>query len=355
MRVGLAALAVGSLLGACLGLASRSFLSEPTGPAGSPASLVEEQAAASGTVGALGRLMPEGDTITLALPFGAGDARVARWLVREGQRVSAGQVIAELDNLPQRLTLHANAVAQLAVKQAALDQSRSEARLGWSEAQAASQRAGAARLVADQNLARISSLVQAGATTLAQLEQARAAVDQAMADQARATASIQRYAYRDTDTQPDVRLALGSLRAAQAALAQAEQDLAGARVTASLDGTVLAVRVRVGEKPGDRGVATLGNVDRMAAELEVYQTDIRRVSLGQKVVLNSAALEAPLTGAVVQIGMEVQRQAVLSSDPVSNTDARVVKVKVELDASSSERARTLTGLQVFAKITIGAP
>ena len=116
MRVWVAALAVGSMVGAYIGFTSQSLLSEPTGSAGTPASVVEEQAAASGTVGALGRLMPEGDTITLALPFGAGDARVARWLVREGQRVSAGQVIAELDNLPQRLTLHANAAAQLAVK-----------------------------------------------------------------------------------------------------------------------------------------------------------------------------------------------------------------------------------------------
>jgi len=299
--------------------------------------------------------MPEGDIITLALPFGAGDARVARWLVGEGQRVTAGQVIAKLDNLPQRLALQATAAAQLAAKKAALDQARSEARLGWAEARAATRHADAARLMADQNLARVSSLVQAGVTTQAQLEQARAAADQAAADQAKAAAAIQRYAHRDADTQPDVQVALGNLRVAEAALTQTELDLAGARVTASQDGTMLAVHVRVGEKPGDRGIATLGNIDRMAAELEVYQSDIRRVALGQKVVLNSTSLEAPLTGVVVQIGMEVQRQAVLSSDPVSNTDARVVKVKVALNASSSEHARTLTGLQVVGKITVGTP
>lgn len=356
--VSVAALALGFVLGAYLGsVAQRGalHLSEPTGSTGSQTGIAKGQAATSSTVGALGRLMPEGDTVTLALPFGAGDAKVARWLVTEGQRVTAGQIIAELDNLPQRRALKETAAAQLAAKQAALDQARSEARLGWAEARAATQRAHASRLVADQNLARISSLVQAGVTTQAQLEQAHAAVKQAVADQAKATAAIQRYAHRDADSHPDVRVALGNLRAAKAALTQAEQDLAGARVTASLDGTVLAVRARVGEKPSDQGIAMLGNVDRMAAELEVYQTDIRRVSLGQRVVLNSASLDAPLTGTVVQIGMEVQRQAVLSSDPVSNTDARVVKVKVKLDASSSERVRALTGLQVAGKIVVGAP
>jgi HlyD family secretion protein len=353
-----AAMVLGTVLGAYLGPELQrgiSHFSKPTGLATTSAGPVAVQAAAANAVAALGRLMPEGDTITLALPFGAGDARVASWLVREGQRVSAGQVIAELDNLPQRRALQATAAAQLTAKRAALDQARSEARLGWAEAHAAAKRAHAARLVANQNLARLQSLVPAGVTTQAQLEQARAVADQAAADHAQAAAAIQRYTHRDADAQSDVRLALGNLLVAQAALAQAEQDLASARVTAILDGTVLAVHVRVGEKPGDQGIATLGNVDRMAAELEVYQTDISRVALGQRVVLNSTSLAAPLSGVVVQIGMEVQRQAVLSSDPVSSTDARVVKVKVELDAASSERARALTGLQVAGKIAVGTP
>lgn len=353
-----AALALGTMLGAYLGSVYQSGisrLSEPTSSAASPAGAATGQTAAAYTVGALGRLMPEGDTVTLALPFGADDARMARWLVSEGQRVSAGQIIAELDNLPQRLALRTTAAAQLAAKQAALDQVRSEARLGWADAQAAAKRARAARLVADQDLARLSSLVPAGATTQAQLDQARAAADQAAADQTKAAAAVQRYAHRDADAQPDVRLALGNLHVAQAALAQAEQDLASARVTAILDGTVLSVHVRVGEKPGDQGIATLGNVDRMAAELEVYQTDIRRVAVGQMVAVSSASLEVPLTGVVAQIGMEVQRQAILSSDPVSNTDARVVKVKVAFDAPSSRYARALTGLQVIAKIAVGTP
>lgn len=346
----LAALALGIVLGAYVGPALQRATSRPPQPAASAAT----PGGAAGTVGALGRLMPEGDTTTLALPFGAGDARVARWLVNEGQRVTVGQVIAELDNLPQRLAFMGTAAAELAAKRAALAKARSEARLGWAEAQAASSRAHAAHLVATQDLERIISLVSAGVTTQAQLDQARAVAAQATADQAKASAAIQRYSHRDTNAQPDVQLALGNLYAAQAALAQAEQDVASARVTATLNGTVIAVHVRVGEKPGERGIATLGNVDHMTAELEVYQTDIRRVAVGQKVVLTSASLEAPLAGTVAQVAMEVQRQAVLSSDPVSNTDARVVKVKVTLDPPSSERARALTGLQVIGKIAVAA-
>src|SRR3712207_3722625 len=49
-------------------------------------------------VAALGRLTPENDVITIAPPFGAGDARIAALAVREGDRVEKGQVLATLDN-----------------------------------------------------------------------------------------------------------------------------------------------------------------------------------------------------------------------------------------------------------------
>jgi HlyD family secretion protein len=113
---------------------------------------------------------------------------------------------------------------------------------------------------------------------------------------------------------------------------------------------VLAVHARVGEKPGADGIATLGDVRRMLAELEVYQDDIARVALGQPAVLRSPALQAPLHGQVAWLGWEVERQSVLAQDPAANTDARIVRVRVALDAPSSERASRLTGLEVDARI-----
>jgi HlyD family secretion protein len=247
----------------------------------------------------------------------------------------------------------AKAVAELAAKRAALDQARSAARLSLAEAHAGDDRARAARRAADQQLVRIQELANVGMATRVQLDQTQSTAAQAAADQARATATIQRYAGHDSDTQPDVRLAIRELEVATAALAQADQELAGARVTATLDGTVIAIHVRVGEKPGDRGIATLGNTDRMAAELEVYQTDIRKVALGQPVVLSATSLDAPLAGTVSRIGLEVKRQALLAADPAANTDARIVKIRVSLDKPSSERSRMLTGLQVIGKIAAG--
>ena len=97
-------------------------------------------------------------------------------------------------------------------------------------------------------------------------------------------------------------------------------------------------------------MAELGDIDRMQAELEVYQTDVRRVDLGQPVELSAEALDAPLTGVVSRIGLEVEGQSVLADDPAAHADARVVRVAVSLDAESSRRARGFTGLEVIGRI-----
>lgn len=309
---------------------------------------------AANTVGALGRLMPEGDLTTLAMPFGAGDARIARLLVREGQRVALGQSVAELDNIPQRLAQRDKARAELAAAQAKVDQARSAARLNLAEAHSASDRARAEHVAADRAFKRVLELSQVGMATRAQLDQVESTNAQTLADLAKAEASVQRFSSQHLDMQPDVKLALRNLEVAKAALAQAEQELATGRVAASIDGTVIAIHVRSGEKPGDRGIATLGNTDRMAAELEVYQTDVGRIAVGQTVLLSAALLETPLRGKVSQVGLEVRRQALLAADPVSNTDARVVRIRVTLDPPSSERCRALSGLQVMGRISVSS-
>lgn len=100
--------------------------------------------------------------------------------------------------------------------------------------------------------------------------------------------------------------------------------------------------------------ATLGATDRMEAELEVYQTDIARVALGQVVTASSPALAEPLTGTITHIGLEVEHQSTLAADPAANTDARIIRVTVQLDPESSARAGALSGLEVTGRIIIGA-
>lgn len=309
---------------------------------------------APGDVVALGRLVPRGDVITLAPPSGAGDARIAELRVEEGERVEAGRLVAVLDNLPQLEASRDSAAAAVAVQEAALAQTRASVAASLSESRADVARADSALRLARADLARARDLAARGSGTVAALDRAEAAEADAARALERARAALSRYQDAEDGVQADVRLAERSLEAARADLARAAQDLAKARVLAPVAGTILSINARVGEKPGAEGIATLADVERMTVELEVYQTDIRRIAPGQPVEIRAEALgDEPLAGMVERIGLEVGRQRLMASDPAANTDARVVEVTVALDEASSARATRLTGLEVTGRIASG--
>ena len=96
----------------------------------------------------------------------------------------------------------------------------------------------------------------------------------------------------------------------------------------------------------------IGNIQRMTAELEVYQSEISHVAVGQHVELSADALPTSFYGVVSEIGFAVERQTIMSDDPAANTDARVIKVTVSLDEDSSKRVARLTNLEVTARIAV---
>ena len=138
------------------------------------------------------------------------------------------------------------------------------------------------------------------------------------------------------------------VKVAKARLSAAEADLALSEVHAPIAGQVLVVHTREGERVGGEGILELGQTDEMYAIAEVYETDIGRVSQGQKARITSAALSKPLTGVVERIGLMVAKMDVLGTDPVAKTDARVVEVDVKIDAGQD--VAKLTYLQVTVEI-----
>lgn len=305
------------------------------------------------TVHALGRLMPQGDVVRLAVPFGASDAVVARLLVEEGEDVEAGQLIAELDSLEQYRADLAAAQANVDEKEAALGLARINVEADLAEAQASRDRAASAWELADTEAKRHKSLFQRGVATKVALDRAQSAAVQAARELDKA--GIQLTRLEGGDNQPSVALALRQLDVARTEFARARVTLAQGQVLAPQAGRILKLHVRAGEKPDTSGIATLGAIDQMEAELEVYQTDIAHIALGQTVILASPALTKPLTGIVNGIGLEVERQTVVGSDPAANTDARIVRVTVSLDPASSIRASTLTGLEVTGRVVLSPP
>ncbi len=338
------------------------------------------------TVTALGRLEPKGDIVKLSAPSSTASNRVEQLLVKEGDRVTAGQVIAILDSRDRLQASVLEAQERVKVAQAELDRVKAGAKQGELSAQQAeinrltaqqqgiveAQRATIARLEAEsQNAAaeagRYQDLYSQGAistserdsrrltqqTAEQQLREAKAVLGRLQSTRSPEIAQAQANLERIAEVRPvDIQVAQANVRQAAAAVKQAQVQLDQAYVRASQSGTVLEIHTRPGEVVSQDGIVEIGQTRTMYAVAEVYQSDIQHVQPGQKVKLTSDSLQSDLAGTVDWIDAKVRRQNVINADPSSNIDARVVEVHVQLDSVSSEKAEKFTNLQVQAVIDL---
>jgi len=315
----------------------------------------QEQVAvvSEGDIFALGRVLPDGDVLAVATPFGASDARLQSIEVREGDTVARGETLAVLDNQSELENALSAAKASLRVKEAALLQTEETIRASRAEAQANLERAIATAEQAQSELDRLAPLAERGVATQAALDTASARADEASRDVERYRATLSRYEAGSGKVQADIAVAEANLAAARVAVERATSDTERALVKAPIDGMVLKVNSQIGEKPASGGIIELGNTSQMMVEAEVYQTLIGRVAIGDPVTVTAEALDGPLKGVVSAIGLEIGRQSITSDDPAANTDARVVDVIVRLDAASSRKAERLTNLETIVRIDAG--
>ncbi|MCG8367144.1 MAG: HlyD family efflux transporter periplasmic adaptor subunit [Pseudanabaenales cyanobacterium] len=150
----------------------------------------------------------------------------------------------------------------------------------------------------------------------------------------------------------DVQMAQAELDAAQASLVRAQNNLAKATIRAPRAGQVLQLYTRPGEQISTEGIVALGQTEQMLAIAEVYQSDISRVALGQQATIRGQAFEGELQGEVIEIGRQISRQNVFSSEPGENLDRRVVEVKIALTPEDSQRVANLSNLQVQIVVAV---
>ena len=285
----------GSLVIAVIG----GWLLRPT-PEPTPVESPQERTVRPEAVAALGQLEPAGDIRNLAAPTAgmAGTPRVAALLVNEGDQIKRGQVLASFDHREGLLADLERVDAELR----SLDQ---EIRLQVTEVERFTKAAdwGAAELV----------LVDNKREELVRLQGKR---DQALAERK-------------------------GLKA----------DLVLSQLISPVDGVVLKLHARAGERPGEEGVMDVGANQDMQASIEVYESDIARISLGQSVRLTSenGGFRGELTGRVLRISPQVEQRSVLSTDPTGDADARVVAVDVALTPEDAAKVSRLAGLKVIAR------
>jgi HlyD family secretion protein len=149
---------------------------------------------------------------------------------------------------------------------------------------------------------------------------------------------------KKTISESDLRVFELAQDVAAASLERARAELELSTVRAPIDGQVIEIHARGGERVDADGIMEIGDTATMYAIAEVYETDIGRVRVGQGALIRSPALPQPLAGTVERIGLKIGKKDVLSTDPVADADARVVEVDIRL--AESELAARFTNMRV---------
>ncbi len=301
-------------------------------------------------VSALGRLAPEGEVIALAPSSGADGGRVDRLLVAVGDRVQAGQVVAILDPYIRREAAVRQSRAQVEVARAKVAQAQAGTKPDDIRAQdALIERYQAEFRAAERDRSRAEMLFKKAAGSRQDLddqnlksEQARDSLNQARAQLA-ALKAIRPV---------DVEVARAEVTQAEAGLEVARADLEAAEVRSPIAGRVLRIHTQPGERAGDQGILDVGNVDVMHVVAEVYEEDVSKVLIGQSARVRVPSLGAELSGRVVRKDLVVGRKVIFNNDPVADTDARVVEVRIRLADEDGARVAGLSNARAEIVIDV---
>jgi len=284
-----------------------------------------------GTISCLGRIEPDFEVITLGIPSVAQDGipLIAVLKIEEGDDIKAGQLVAELDN--RRRLESILQVAESRVKVA--EQRLAQIKAGPKPADLSAQRTEISKLHIEQDHAeseyrRTERMFQNGDIAKVELDARRVQWDtqKQLLKQAE-----ERLASLAEVRQVDVNYAQAEIDAAIAEAKRAKSELDQAFIYSPINGRVVKIHARAGAQIGSNGIAEVAKTDRMYAVAEVYETDISRVKLGQSADVSSESLSEKLLGHVERIGLRATKNSVLSADPASFSDKRVVEVKVLLD------------------------
>ena len=251
-------------------------------------------------VAALGKLNPFGEVRKLAAPTSGkgGTPRLYKLLVKEGDSIVKGQILAVFDNRPK---LEADLSFELANLNILINEIRIQKR----------------------EINRYQILVDKGAEAEIVLDKMK----------------------------DDLLISEAKMLKLKSAITSINIDLEQTQLKSPINGIVLQVLAREGERPTSSGVLNVGANQSMEALIEVYESDIDRVEIGQIVDLISenGGFNGSLTGQVNMISPQVRQRRVLSTDPTGDADSRVVEVRVKLDKSSAEKVSHLTGMKVIAR------
>ncbi|NUQ75994.1 MAG: efflux RND transporter periplasmic adaptor subunit [Polyangiaceae bacterium] len=267
------------------------------------------------------------------------DGRVLRVLVREGDKVEAGQLLAEIegDALQAELArVEAERSAAAASAKSVAEGARVEEKLALEAEVRASKKDWE---LAQDRAQRVQKLREIGGGTEVDEKEALHAVDIAKArlEAAEARLKLAKAGGKSTD----VRALEARVAAAEAAIAAAKTGLESTRITSPIAGVVLARRADPGDTISMAAASTsqplfeIADTGRTEVRVEVEEPDAMRVSAGLAVTLTMpGGGEEIAKGTIGRIGARLERRTIGVEDARVRADGQVRAAWVEGTAAA---------------------
>jgi multidrug resistance efflux pump len=119
-----------------------------------------------------------------------------------------------------------------------------------------------------------------------------------------------------------------------AKLDNARTDREQSLVRSPLDGVVIQIYTRQGERISTSGIAKIVDLSQLRVLADVDEVHIGRISTGGMVEVTFRGSTTVYRGKITRIAPTVKRMQRIEPDGASSTDARVVQVEIELDDAS---------------------
>jgi len=294
-----------------------------------------------------GRVEPASEDIKIGSEL---SSRLKSVYVEEGDTIHRGQVLAELENADYRAQVEssqANVVAKEAVLRKVINGARHQER---AEAWSSVNEAKAVMEDANSELRRRQELFSAGVVSREELDRYAREADVA---KAKYDAAVQQHALVDDRArEEDQSLAEADVKLAQAQLEEAQARYGKTFICSPIDGTVLRKHHRSGESVSNSStvpdpVLTIGDRNTLRVRVDVDETDVSKVSVGQRAFVTADAFGTrKFWGHVVRVGQQLGPKNVRTDEPTEKVDTKILETLVELDPGS----RLPDGLRVDAFI-----
>ena len=139
-------------------------------------------------------------------------------------------------------------------------------------------------------------------------------------------------------------------RSIKLAEAIAKNQYDNSKIVAPADGEVIRIHLREGDTVANFPLLEIADLSSLIVEAEVYFANLNEVRTGQSVRISSPALTSEMTGRVISKTNYIGAGILQSPNPLAMADQETAKVKIQIDPSFNEIARSFLNLQVSVEI-----